>query len=103
MFNNEFSNEEGEFVRYVSGFRNWIRKDGSTPFKPEKGRYHLYISWACPWANRTMILRSLKGLEDAISFSVVDPVWDAKGWRFAEGAGNIPDTVNGCTHLIDIY
>lgn len=98
-----WNNAQGEFVRYKSEFRDWVRKDGSTPFTPDRERYHLYVSWACPWATRTVVLRALKGLEDVISLSVVDPVWDDKGWRFSDGPGCIPDFVNQKTHLIDIY
>jgi putative glutathione S-transferase len=98
-----WNNKDGEFVRYSSTFRNWIKKEGSTPFQPEDGRYHLYVSWACPWATRTLMMRTLKGLEKAITLSVVDPVWDEKGWRWSDGPGCIPDFVNNCSHLIDVY
>jgi putative glutathione S-transferase len=98
-----WNNSEGEFVRYSSDFRNWVRDDGSTPFKPEAGRYHLYISWACPWAHRTAIVRSILGLDQAISLSVVDPVWNENGWTFSDYPGSTPDTVNGQRDLIDIY
>lgn len=74
------TDKDGEFVRDVSNFRNWIRSDGSTPFTPEAGRYHLYISWACPWAHRTAMVRSQLGLSEAISLSVVDPVWNEHGF-----------------------
>ena len=63
----------GQYVRKESSFRDWIRADGSTPYLPEAGRYHLYVSLACPWAHRALIFRKLKGLEEAISVSVVDP------------------------------
>jgi putative glutathione S-transferase len=91
-----WNNTQGEFVRYTSQFRNRVSK-------VEPGRYHLYISWACPWAHRTAIVRSLLGLEDAISLSVVDPVWNDKGWTFTNGQGVIPDFVNHQKDLIDIY
>jgi putative glutathione S-transferase len=91
-----WNNAQGEFVRYTSQFRNRVSK-------VEPGRYHLYISWACPWAHRTAIVRSLLGLEDAISLSAVDPVWNDKGWTFTEGPGVIPDFVNHQKDLIDIY
>ncbi|MEO5969653.1 MAG: glutathione S-transferase C-terminal domain-containing protein, partial [Bdellovibrionia bacterium] len=65
--------------------------------------YHLYISWACPWAHRTAIVRSLMGLDEVISLSVVDPVWNEKGWTFTESEGCIPDFVNNQKDLIDIY
>jgi glutathionyl-hydroquinone reductase len=98
-----WNNEKGEFVRYKSNFRDWIKKDGSARFQPEGGRYHLYISWACPWASRAVIMRGLKKLENVISLSVVDPVWDEKGWKFCEGPGNIEDFVNHKKSLVDIY
>ena len=72
----------GRFVRKESAFRDWVRADGSTRFTPDAGRYHLYVSMACPWAHRTLIFRSLKGLEDAISLSVVDPYMGSHGWEF---------------------
>ncbi len=95
--------ESGRFIRAQTTFRNWITADGSSGFKAEAGRYHLYIAWACPWAHRTAILRSLKGLENAISISVVDPYMGEMGWMFTEGPGRIPDTVNGTKYLHDIY
>lgn len=98
-----WNNDQGEFIRYSSDFRQWICADGSTPFLPERDRYHLYISWACPWAHRTAIVRSLLGLQKAITLSVVDPVWNENGWTFTDGAGCIPDFINGKKDLIDIY
>lgn len=95
--------EKGAFVRPKTTFRGWIRGDGSTEFAAEPGRYHLYVSYACPWAHRTLIMRALKGLEDAVSISVVDPFMDQDGWRFTEAPGAIPDTVNGATRLREIY
>jgi putative glutathione S-transferase len=92
--------ERGEFVRQQSAFRNWVRADGSTDFAPEAGRYHLYVSLACPWASRAIIYRKLKGLEDAIPMTVVDPVRDAKGWRFLDDE---PDPVNGFEYLSQAY
>jgi hypothetical protein len=73
---------EGAFVRQGDAFRDWVRADGSTAYPPEFGRYHLYVSLACPWAHRTIIVRKLKGLEDAVGMSVVDPVreeWKSPG------------------------
>lgn len=69
----------GEFVRTVSAFRHWITEDGSSGFKAEAGRYHLYVSLACPWAHRTLVARILKGLQDIVSVSVVEPVM-TQGW-----------------------
>jgi putative glutathione S-transferase len=93
----------GRFVRNSTTFRHWIRADGSTDYAPEAGRYHLYVSLACPWAHRTLIARKLKGLEQAISLSVVDPFMGELGWAFSEGPGCIPDTVNGKRYLHEVY
>lgn len=85
---------DGRFIREESQFRNWVTKDGSAGpsgeagFKAEPGRYHLYISNACPWANRTMIMRKLKGLEDMISVSVVNPLMAENGWTFERMKGS---------------
>ena len=90
----------GAFVRSTAGFRNWITPDGSAGpsgsagFAAESGRYHLYISHACPWAHRTMIFRALKGLEDHISVSVVDADMLADGWSLA-GVDGTGDTLYG--------
>jgi len=93
----------GRFVRKESSFRDQVRADGSTRFAPEAGRYHLYVSLACPWAHRTLIFRRLEKLEDAISLSVVDPYMGREGWSFGDSEGCIPDTVNGAKHLHEIY
>ncbi|KAI0394349.1 glutathione S-transferase [Xylariaceae sp. FL0594] len=104
----------GEFKRQASSFRDWISDEPGARFPPEKGRYHLYVSYACPWAHRTLIARKLKGLEDFISFSAVHWHMGDKGWRFptpsdtdAEGENVIPDPVpgheEGYTHLRDVY
>ncbi|KAK1759297.1 hypothetical protein QBC47DRAFT_292885 [Echria macrotheca] len=105
--------KSGEFKRQQSSFRNFISAEPGARFPAEKGRYHLYVSYACPWASRTLIARKLKGLEDYISFSVVHWHMADKGWRFvtesdtdAEGEAVIPDPVEGhesFTHLRDIY
>jgi putative glutathione S-transferase len=99
----EQEDSHGRFLRPSTTFRARISADGSSGFKAEAGRYHLYISWACPWANRTAIMRKLKGLEDAIGLSVVDPVMGEEGWVFSDFPGSIPDTVNGTQYLRDIY
>ncbi len=91
----------GRFERQPSTFREWVSDDGSTPFPAEAGRYHLYVSWACPWAHRTIIARRLKGLEDAIGMSVVDPIRDEKGWAFT--GGPYIDPVNGFRFLGEAY
>jgi putative glutathione S-transferase len=94
---------DGEFVRQGDAFRNWVRADGSTPFAVEPHRYHLYVSLACPWAHRTIIVRALLGLEDAIGMTVVDPLRDERGWSFATGPGLEPDPVNGYAFLSEAY
>jgi putative glutathione S-transferase len=99
----------GRFVRRESAFRNWITPDGAPGptgkggFKAEPGRYHLYVSLACPWAHRTLIFRALKGLEDLVSVSVVNPLMLDEGWTFEPGPGVIPDSVNGAHHLHEVY
>ena len=93
----------GEFKRQEDAFRAWVRRDGSTAYKPERGRYHLYVSLACPWAHRTIILRKLKGLEDVIGMTVVDPVRDDRGWAFRDGDGHSEDPVNGFKFLSEAY
>ena len=90
---------DGEFVRQDDAFRGWVRGDGSTGFAVEAGRYHLYVSYACPWAHRTIIVRALKGLEDAIGMTVVDPLRDERGWRFTYEA----DKVKGFSFLSEAY
>ncbi|KAK6348785.1 S-glutathionyl-(chloro)hydroquinone reductase, variant 2 [Orbilia blumenaviensis] len=90
-----------------SSFRDHISSAPDAQFQPEKGRYHLYVSYACPWATRTLIVRQLKGLQDIISFSVVHWHLGEKGWRFAETDENIPDAgpddLNGAKFIRDIY
>src|SRR5580704_8329230 len=84
----------GEFQRQEDAFREWISNDGSTSYPAVAGRYHLYVSLACPWASRTVIFRKLKGLEDAIGMTVVDPIRDEKGWAFRDGPGFSTDPIN---------
>jgi len=96
------SKTAGEFVRAESQFRERVSADGASGYKAEPGRYHLYVSLACPWAHRTIIYRSLKRLENAISMSVVDPVMSDQGWAFL-GDGGTPDTVNGFKYLHQAY
>jgi putative glutathione S-transferase len=93
----------GRFVRKETSFRNRVTADGSSGFKAEADRYHLYVSLACPWAHRTLILRKLKKLEDIVSLSIVDPLMKEQGWVFSEGPGCIPDTVNGARALHQVY
>ncbi|WP_375465230.1 glutathione S-transferase family protein [uncultured Methylobacterium sp.] len=99
----------GRFERKASAFRNWVTADGAPGpsgeggFRAEPGRYHLYVSLACPWAHRTLIVRALKGLEDAVSVSVVDPHMGAEGWVFGASPGATPDPVNGASRLYEVY
>ena len=100
---------DGRFERSESAFRNWVTADGSagptgdTGFKAESGRYHLYVSNACPWAHRTMIFRAIKGLENHISVSIVDPYMLDQGWTFSDGPGAVPDSVNAKTYMHEVY
>jgi len=102
-------NKSGEYIRKDSQFRNWITADGSagvsgeSGFKAEAGRYHLYVSYACPWANRTLIFRKLKQLEDIISVSVVHPDMEADGWKFDEYPGATIDHINEFELMRDVY
>lgn len=96
------SKTAGEFVRAESQFRERVSADGASGYRAESGRYHLYVSLACPWAHRTIIYRSLKRLEDVISMSVVDPVMSDQGWAFL-GDGGTSDTVNGFEYLHQAY
>ncbi|CAN5905334.1 glutathione S-transferase C-terminal domain-containing protein [soil metagenome] len=94
---------DGAFVRQRYRFRDRITADGSSGYRAEPGRYHLYVSLACPWAHRTIIVRRLLGLEDVISMSVVDPMRDEKGWAFRDGDGHGPDPVCGFAYLSAPY
>jgi putative glutathione S-transferase len=94
---------DGAFVRQEYSIRERITADGSSGFPAEAGRYHLYVSLACPWAHRAIIVRKLLGLEDAISMSVVDPIRDERGWRFTEGDGHAPDGVCNFSFLSEAY
>ncbi len=94
---------QGRFLRRESAFRSRVTADGSSGFKAEAGRYHLYVSLACPWAHRTILMRKLKGLEHALSLSVVDYLLGPEGWSFSEAAGAFPDPVNGARLLREIY
>src|SRR6266581_6972036 len=101
----------GEFKRQEDSFREWISNDGSTAYPAATGRYHLYVSLACPWASRTIIFRKLKGLEDVIGMTVVDPIRDERGWAFRDPSGKIPlgapfestDQINGFQFLSEAY
>ncbi|HEX7241566.1 MAG TPA: glutathione S-transferase family protein, partial [Longimicrobiaceae bacterium] len=93
----------GAFVRQNYRFQGRITADGSSGWPAEAGRYHLYVSLACPWAHRAVIVRGLLGLEDVVSMSVVDPVRDERGWAFREGPGHGPDPVCGFEFLSEAY
>ena len=95
--------KKGHFQRNPTTFRGRITADGSSGFPAEKDRYHLYVSYACPWAHRTLIMRQLKGLTDAITISVVDPLMAENGWEFSNFQGTIADTVNNTKYLREIY
>ncbi|NKB77172.1 MAG: glutathione S-transferase family protein [Gammaproteobacteria bacterium] len=100
---------KGKFVRKGASFRNWITAPGETNpigesgFEAEAGRYHLYVSLACPWAHRTLIFRKLKGLEDIITISIVNAFMGSEGWTFEPGEGVIPDTENQVSRMHEIY
>jgi putative glutathione S-transferase len=101
--------KDGHFVRPATRFRNWVTPDGSPGpsgeggFPAEPGRYHLYVSLACPWAHRTVIYRRVKGLENVISLSVVSPDMLKDGWTFNTDEGSSGDAVNGKSKLSEIY
>ena len=98
------TNNEGEFVRQTTSFRDRIRDDPDARFQPAGDRYHLYVCNACPWAHRTLVTRALKGLEDAISVDVVDPFRDEGGWQFTpEREGCTTDSVSGFDYLREAY
>jgi glutathionyl-hydroquinone reductase len=93
----------GKFKEKPTTFRDRVTTDGSSGFKAEAGRYHLYVALACPWAHRTLIMRELQGLHDAISVSIVDPIMSDKGWMFSEASGAFPDSLNHAQYLHEIY
>lgn len=93
----------GAFERQEDEFRDWVSAGASSPHPVEAGRYHLYVSLACPWASRTVIARHLKGLEKAVGLTVLDPIRDEKGWAFREGPGFSTDPVNGFRFLSEAY
>jgi putative glutathione S-transferase len=101
----------GEFQRQPDAFREWLSNDGSTAHPAAADRYHLYVSLACPWASRTVVFRKLKGLEEAIGMTIVDPIRDAEGWAFRDPSGKIPpgapfestDSINGFQFLREAY
>jgi len=93
--------QDGSFERQQSAFRRWVTADGSSGLPAEPGRYHLYVCYACPWASRTVIARRLKGLEDVISMSPVDPIRDSRGWAFT--GGEYTDPLAGLEFLAEAY
>jgi putative glutathione S-transferase len=99
----------GRFNRPTTSFRNFVTADGSAGptgeggFAAEPGRYHLYVSLACPWAHRTLIFRKLKKLDDVISVSLTEPLYGKTGWEFGTTQGGTPDHVNGKKTLAEIY
>lgn len=94
---------EGAFRRQADAFRAWVREDGHSGYPAAGGRYHLYVSLACPWAHRTIIVRKLKRLENVIGMTVVDPIRDDRGWAFRDGPGYSADPVNGFQFLSEAY
>ena len=99
----EYANGEGEFERQPSRFRAWVedRKDADFPLEPD--RYHLYVSYACPWAHRVLIVRALKGLQEVLPVTVVDPWMGDDGWFFSERLGCEPDPNLGAQYLRELY
>ncbi len=104
-----YENRDGRFERQDSLFRNWVTADGAPGptgaggFKAEPGRYHLFVSLACPWAHRTLIMRSLKGLQPMIGLSVTHWLMGEQGWSFEPGEGMIPDPILGAEYLHQLY
>ena len=99
MLHHKEKSEGGEFLRQEDQFRSWVEKGGSSKFPIASGRYHLYVSLACPWAHRTIIVRKLKKLENVIGMTVVDPIRDERGWGFTEKK----DPINGFEYLGQAY
>jgi putative glutathione S-transferase len=103
--------KSGEFQRQPDAFREWLSNDESTAYPAATDRYHLYVSLACPWASRTVIFRKLKGLDEAIGMTIVDPIRDEEGWAFRDPSGKIPpgapfestDSINGFQFLREAY
>jgi putative glutathione S-transferase len=101
--------EQGRFIRQTSSFRNWITVDGQAGptgiggFKAEKGRYHLYVALICPWASRTLMVRQLKGLQDMIDITVVNPQLGNQGWQFGGFDGANADAINGAEFIYQLY
>jgi putative glutathione S-transferase len=96
----EEQSSDGAYIRQPDAFREWVRADGSTEYPAEKGRYHLYVSYACPWSHRTIIVHKLKKLDKVIGMTIVDPIRDERGWAFTD---RFPDPVNGFKFLSEAY
>jgi glutathionyl-hydroquinone reductase len=94
---------DGRFIRPKTSFRNFVTADGSSGFAAEPNRYHLYVSLSCPWAHRTLLLRALKGLEDAVPISIVAPWTHENGWTFEDYPGATGDQCNGFKYLYELY
>lgn len=90
---------DGTFERQEDAFRDWVTRDGSSGYPAAPNRYHLYVSWACPWAHRTIIVRRLKRLEGVVGMTVLDPLRDERGWAFTFE----PDPINGFRFLMEAY
>src|SRR5579864_2918102 len=99
----EQQNEEGCFVRQADAFRGWLSADGRTGCAAEPGRFHLYVSLACPWASRTVIIRKLRHLENVVGMTVVDPIRDERGWAFRDGPDYSTDPINGFQFRREAY
>jgi putative glutathione S-transferase len=95
--------DDGTFTHPESEFRDHVTADGGSGYRAEAGRYHLYVSYACPWAHRTIIYRHLKGLENAVSMTIVDPERDERGWAITDAPGTTPDPVNHFAFLSEGY
>lgn len=101
--------EQGRFIRQTSSFRNWITPDGSAGptgvggFKAERNRYHLYVAFICPWASRTLMARALKGLEDIIAVTVLNPQLGDQGWQFGGYSESEADPFNSAAYMHEIY
>lgn len=95
--------DAGEFQRQDDVFRDWVSADGRTGYPAAERQYHLYVSLACPWAHRTIIVRRLKRLEPVVGMTVVDPIRDERGWAFRSGPGHSPDPINGFRFLSEAY
>lgn len=97
------SDKQGQFKRQRSAFRHWITQEGDSGFKAEPHRYHLYVSYACPWASRALIFRTLKGLEEIISYSAVNPLMQENGWEFGNPNSATADPLLQSKYLYEIY